>query len=148
MFFYSINISITIMKTQILPNWGKRLGLSVFILATLLNGGINFFSTRTNSDNGILGLLNAFSGGALFYSINFIAIVGMLLYMLSREKIEDDYINKLRLESFQLTFIISLVLTIIIYALNINIKLTLDYFIFPLLGTFLIIFFIKRKICL
>ena len=136
------------MKTQILPNSSKKLGLFVFLLATLLNGGFNFIGTKTNSDNGIVALINAFSGGGLFYSINLIAIVGILIYMLSREKVEDDYINKLRLESFQLTFIFSLIVTIFVYAFNIDLKLTLDYFIFPLLWIFLAIFFIKRKIYL
>lgn len=133
------------MKTQILPNWNKKIGLTLFIFATLLNGGFNFIGTKTESDNGVINLLNAFSGGGLFDGIDFIAIFAILIYMLSREKVEDDYIDKLRLESFQLTFIISLLATIIIYILNRDLKLPLDYFIFPLLWTFLAIFFIKKK---
>tara|TARA_R110001606_G_scaffold328503_1_gene475710 strand:- start:3028 stop:3483 length:456 start_codon:yes stop_codon:yes gene_type:complete len=151
------------MKTHILPNWCKKLGLILFIIASLLNGSLNFINNSINkykisgiktselateSNNGILGLLNAFSGGGLSYGIDFVAIIAMLIYMISKEKVEDDYIDKLRLESFQLTFIIGLLVTIIMYVLAKDLKLTLDYFIFPLLWSYIIIFFIKRKMYL
>ena len=151
------------MKTHILPNWCKKLGLILFIIASLLNGSLNFINNSINkykisginpselgteSDNGILGLLNAFSGGGLSYGIDFVAIIAMLIYMISKEKVEDDYIDKLRLESFQLTFIIGLLVTIFMYVLAKDLKLTLDYFIFPLLWSYIIIFFIKRKMYL
>lgn len=151
------------MTTHILPNWYKKIGLILFIIASLLNGSLNFINNSINkykisgintteigtqSDNGILGLINAFSGGGLSYGIDFIAIIAMLIYMISKEKVEDDYIDKLRLESFQLTFIIGLLVTIIVYVLAKDLKLTLDYFIFPLLWSNIIIFFIKRKLYL
>ncbi|WP_299434708.1 hypothetical protein [uncultured Maribacter sp.] len=151
------------MKTHILPNWCKKLGLILFIIASLLNGSLNFINNSINkykisginayeigteSDNGILGLLNAFSGGGLSYGIDFVAIIAMLIYMVSKEKVEDDFIDKLRLESFQLTFIIGILVTIFMYILAKDLKLTLDYFIFPLLWSYIIIFFIKRKMYL
>jgi len=64
--------------------------------------------------------------------------------MLSKEKIEDDYIAHLRLESFQLTAIIGLVVSILSYSLSKDMKLTLDYFIFLSTWCYLIIFFIKK----
>jgi hypothetical protein len=151
------------MKIQILPNWCKKLGLIFFIIASLLNGSLNFINNSTNkynitgintselaiqTDNGLLGLLNAFSGGGLSYGIDFFAIIAILIYMISKEKVEDDYIDKLRLESFQLTFILGLLVTIVIYVLDKDLKLTLDYFIFPLLWSYITIFFIKRKMYL
>ena len=138
------------MKTQILPNWCKKLGLLLFIVASVLNGSFNFInnSFNRNEENGLLAILNAFSGGAISYGIDFIAILAMLIYMTSKEKIEDDYINKLRLESFQLTIITGLLVTIIIYILDKDLELTLDYFIFPLLWTYLTFFFIKRRVYL
>ena len=149
------------MKIQILPNWCKKLGLILFIIASLLNGSLNFFNkykisginaselgTQSDNDSGILVLLNAFSGGALSYGIDFFAIIAMLIYMISKEKVEDDYIDKLRLESFQLAFIIGLLVTIVIYVLDKDLKLTLDYFILPLLWSYIAIFFIKRKMYL
>ena len=74
--------------------------------------------------------------------------IAMLIYMISKERVEDDYIEKLRLESFQLTFIIGLLVAIFTYVFAKDLKLTLDYFIFPLLWSYIIIFFIKRKMYL
>ena len=155
------------MKTQILPSWCKKVGLTLFIIASLLNGSLDFinnsiykYSTRlpgidtskigteSDWDNGILGLLNALTGGAINYGIDIVAIIAMLIYMISKERVEDDYIEKLRLESFQLTFIIGLLVTIFTYVFAKDLKLTLDYFIFPLLWSYIIIFFIKRKMYL
>ncbi|MCB4808844.1 hypothetical protein LG651_11325 [Tamlana sp. 62-3] len=152
------------MKTQILPNRYKKIGLILFIIASLLNGSLNFINnsiykystklpgvniskiaTEPDSGTGILELLNAFSGGGIVYGIDYVAIIAMLIYMISKEKVEDDYIDKLRLESFQLTFIIGLLVTILTYILAKDLKLTLDYFIFPLLWSYIIVFFIKRK---
>ena len=69
----------------------------------------------------------------------------MLIYMLSKEKIEDDYINILRLESFRLTAIIGLFVSIILFVFSKDLKLTLDYFIALFLWFYLIIFFIKKR---
>lgn len=56
------------MRIHILPNWYKKLGLILFIIASLLNGSLNFinnsvnkykisrtntFEMGTKSDNGI-----------------------------------------------------------------------------------------------
>ncbi|WP_158499556.1 hypothetical protein [Lutibacter profundi] len=49
--------------------------------------------------------------------------------MLSKEKVEDDYINKLRLESYQLTAIIGLAVSILLFSFTKDLKLTLNYFI-------------------
>jgi len=139
------------MKTQILPYWCKKLGLILFIVASLLNGSLNFINNsidRYRDNDGFLGILNAFTGGALNYGIDFFAIVAILTYMISKEKVEDDYIDKLRLESFQLTFIIWLFLTIVIFIIDKHMKLTLGYFIFPLLWSYITIFLIKRRMYL
>lgn len=139
------------MRTQILPYWCKKLGLTLFIFASLLNGSLNFINNsidRYSDNDGFLGILNAFTGGALNYGIDFFAIVAILTYMISKEKVEDDYINKLRLESFQLTFIIWLFITIVIFIIDKHMKLTLGYFIFPLLWSYITIFLIKRRMYL
>lgn len=139
------------MRTQILPYWCKKLGLILFIVASLLNGSLNFINNsidRYSDNDGFLGILNAFTGGALNYGIDFFAIVAILTYMISKEKVEDDYINKLRLESFQLTFIIWLFITIVIFIIDKHMKLTLGYFIFPLLWSYITIFLIKRRMYL
>lgn len=150
------------MNFHILPNWAKKLGLSLFIIASLINGGFNFFNgTRTiqtidadslnkfnEGANGFRGLLNAFTGGGLILSIDLFAIIGMIIYMLSKEKTEDDYINKLRLESFQLTTLAGLLIVIPLYLFSKDLKLTLDYIIYPFLWFYIGLFYLKKRFVL
>jgi hypothetical protein len=65
---------------------------------------------------------------------------------MSKEKIEDDYINKLRLESYQLTILLGLFITFVIYIISGNQSLNLDYFINLFMIFYLIIFAIKKRI--
>lgn len=138
------------MKTQILPNWFKKLGFLIFIVFTFLGGGDNFIDgyksgysmiDQTGSD-----IFKSYFGENLIHFFEILGIIGILIYMMSKEKVEDDYINKLRLESFQITAIIGLGLTILLYAFSKDLKLTLDYFIMLFLMFYLVIFFIKKRI--
>ncbi|WP_456376294.1 hypothetical protein [Lutibacter sp.] len=137
------------MKIQIFPNWCKKLGLIIFFLFSFVSGGDDFI-------DGLIGhpykseigstLFLSYFGENLIHFFDVLGIIGILIYMMSKEKIEDDYITKLRLESFQLTAIIGLSLTILLYAFSKDIKLTLDYFIMLFLMFYLVIFFIKKRI--
>lgn len=150
------------MKTQLFPNWCKKLGLSLFFIAFLVNGSFNFFNSSSiqgidikglieisKNDGGFMrdfrGLFNAFTGGASAY-VDVLAIIGMIIYLISKEKIEDDYNNKLRLETFQLTSIITLIAAMVIYIVSRDLKLTINYFILPFTWVYMILFFIKRKL--
>jgi hypothetical protein len=66
--------------------------------------------------------------------------------MLSKEKVEDDYINKLRLESFQITTLFSIVASFIVYFFDRSFELSLSYFIFLFIFTFLVTFSFKKRI--
>ena len=116
------------MKLQMLPNWFKKVGLILFIVGSIIGGGDDFvkgFNEGVNAasfgDSKDIHIhadqnrITEFFGGEkiihIFYVLSFI---GMLIYMLAKEKIEDDYINKLRLESFQLTSIVSLIIGIVL----------------------------------
>jgi len=150
------------MKTQLFPNWCKKLGLSLFFIAFLVNGSFNFFNSSSiqgidandihelsnegeGFGEGFRGLVYAFTGGASVY-IDVLAIIGMIIYLISKEKIEDDYINKLRLETFQLTSIITLIAAMVIYVASRDLRLTINYFILPFTWAYIILFFIKRKL--
>ena len=137
------------MKTQILPNWCKKLGLILFIIGTVLGVGDDFMDGLRGlpykSEEGS-NLFSNYFGESLVHILEILGIIGMLIYMVSKEKVEDDYINKLRLESFQITSIIGLIATIILYAFSKDLKLTLDYFIILFIWIYLISFFIKKRI--
>ena len=137
------------MKTQILPNWCKKLGLIVFIIFSFLSGGNDFIDGVSGvpykSPNGS-NLFSSYFGEFTIHLFEILGILGILIYMISKEKIEDDYINKLRLESYQLTAIIGLVVSILLYSFTKDLKLTLDYFIMLYLIFYLVIFFIKKRL--
>lgn len=137
------------MKLQILPNWCKKLGLALFFIGSIIGGG-------DDMSDGWNGLPYKSPDGSTYFAnlvganwlhiFEIVGILGMLIYMLSKEKIEDDYIKKLRYESYLFSSIIWLVIAVIIYAFNEHFKLAIDYFIFLFIWTYLIIFFIKKRI--
>jgi hypothetical protein len=137
------------MKTQILPNWCKKLGITLFIVFSFISG-LDDFIDGFNSGKGLQigdsNLFKSYFGENLLHYFSVISIIGMIIYMLSKEKIEDDYINKLRLESYQLTAIIGLIISLILYGFSENLKFTLDYFISLFMYFYLITFFIKKRL--
>ncbi|WP_372757089.1 hypothetical protein [Mariniflexile sp.] len=155
------------MNIQILPNWCKKLGLIVFIIFSILIGRDDFVrgfkdahkdsdysydntsvsKNKTNlasNDNDTL-FLNYF-GKPLMHLFEITCILGMIIYMISKEKIEDDYIIKLRLESYQLTTLMFLITTIILFALYGDLNWTLSYFINLFIILYLLVFFIKKRV--
>lgn len=140
------------MKTQILPNWFKKIGLIIFIGGSIIGGGDDFIRGFNEGYNGKpynytneSGLITNYFGEIGVHTFYVLSFIGMLIYMLSKEKIEDDYINLLRLESFQLTTIIGLLVSIIFFSFSKDIKLTLDYYIILFVWGYLITFFIKKR---
>jgi hypothetical protein len=136
------------MKIKILPNWYKKTGFSMFIFGFIISGYSGFYLSFQEGLNGEeFGSreVNKLFEGEWIHLFDILAISGMVIYMFSKEKTEDEYINKLRLESFQLTSFIGLAITIISYALSEEIELTLDYFIILFLWIYLMIFAIKKR---
>jgi len=133
------------MKIKMLPNWVKKLGFLLFIICSFISGYSHFmegFTGQTcNSGN-----YDELVGKELSHVFDILSILGLIIYMFSKEKIEDDYISKLRLESFQLTSFIGLAITIIAYAISEEIRLTLDYFIILFLWIYLVTFAFKKRI--
>lgn len=144
------------MKMQILPNWCKKLGLTLFFVGSIIGGvddarygflegfydGLNGNEYRTTK---IVKVLPYFKENTK-HIFSVLSIIGMLIYMVSKEKIEDDYINKLRLESYQLTLIVGLVLAIILFAFSKKMKIHIDVFITLFMWFYLITFFFKKRI--
>ncbi|WP_434037162.1 hypothetical protein [Formosa sp. 4Alg 33] len=75
-----------------------------------------------------------------------LSYIGLFTYILSKEKVEDDYINKLRLESYQLSVLLFIILSLIIFVFFKDLKLTFDYFLESFMLIYLIIFFFKKRI--
>ena len=142
------------MKLQILPNWFKKVGLLLFIVFSFLASSNAFkkgFNKGYYYNKDIPAYVKTdpitnYFGEALIHYFDIIAIIGMIIYIMSKEKVEDDYINKLRLESYQLTALISLFSALIMFLFSSQLKIYIDDFITMFLFIYLITFFIKKRI--
>jgi len=155
------------MKTQILPNWCKKLGLAIFIIFSCISGYDDVINASCDGWNSVpsndekiensiytpppkseVSTFEDFFGEKTLHYLDALSLFGILIYMLSKEKIEDDYITKLRLESYQFTAIVGILISILLYAFSEEINLTIDYFITLFMYFYLIIFFLKKRIYL
>ena len=147
------------MKIKMLPNWCKKLGLAVFIIGfiTSVIAGWNSVEDCSPYQSNSVTISESSQVEKQDSEIvtpnnenidldGVIVVIGMFIYMFSKEKIEDDYINILRLESFQLTSLIGLVSVIIIYLISGNISFNIDSLTNLFLIFYLIIFAIKKRI--
>ena len=137
-----------IMKLRMLPNWFKKLGFIIFLIGASVSMYEGFMEglTGTPSDSGQFDSVKNYLGEKAIHWFDILSILGMIIYIFSKEKVEDDYINKLRLESYQITALLGLSVTIVLYTFSEDIKLTLDYFIILFLWTYLITFAIKKRL--
>lgn len=135
------------MNFQIFSNKFKSVGLIIFLVCFVVPMLISIFSGLFHpfTSNEHESFTEKIITSPVSRWLEFFSMLGMLIYMLSKEKVEDDYINKLRLESFQLTTLIGLVIGFILYFFNRNLEFSLSYFIFLFLLTFLIIFSFKKR---
>lgn len=135
------------MNFQILPTKAKKVGLAIFaiccvipLLTAFLAGFSSPFLSNDNSRFTQL-LFNSI----LFKWLNILSILGMLIYILSKEKIEDEFITKLRLESYQITLILCLSVIIVLQFIDDKIIFNLSYVAYFFLFTYLITFFLKKR---
>lgn len=133
------------MNVQILPNWGKRLGLFVFFISLFLVAGDGFLDGFNGSPDGTHHYFEDLLGTTLFYFVNVLPVIGLLIYMLSKEKVEDDYIRLIRLQSYQTTVIILLIIALAIYLFDVYYEVSLDMVLSLFMILFLVIFHFKKE---
>jgi hypothetical protein len=151
------------MNTQILPNWFKKIALIIFIISSIISGGDDFIagwnegynaardcqdlkSSYENSNHNNYYITNLVGGIEITHWIGVLASFALLTYMFSKEEIEDDYIKLLRLESFQLSFIILTIIALIFYIFNRKLFFGLDDSVNLFMFVYLTIFFFKKRI--
>lgn len=133
------------MSFQIFPNWCKKLGLVVFIVSAIFTAGDSFMDGFKGVEEGTHHYFKDLYGPNLFHFFYILPTIGLLVYLLSKEKIEDDYIKLLRLDSYQLTVIIFLLVAIIFYVFLPKIKVSLDMILSLFMLSFLVIFYFKKR---
>jgi hypothetical protein len=136
------------MTYQIFPNRFKSLGKALFLVCFGIPVLLAFFSGLLNpfESNENISFAEQIMTSSIADWLELFSILGLLIYMLSKEKVEDDYINKLRLESFQITTLFSIVASFIVYFFDRSFELSLSYFIFLFIFTFLVTFSFKKRI--
>ncbi|OYT12496.1 MAG: hypothetical protein B6I18_00505 [Bacteroidetes bacterium 4572_112] len=143
------------MNIQILPNWFKKVALITFIVSYIIVGFDSFID----------GVVDGFIGQPYEYSevaksqrmldfvgsktvLNYLEIVALLsiiAYVITKEKVEDDYIKILRLESYQLSFTIIIFVGIVFILFDKDELFGLFDSITLFLWLYLIIFFINKR---
>ncbi len=145
------------MNIQILPNWFKKVALVVFIIGSIAAGGesfakgfndaINQSSYNYKSNTMSIGFIDIIVGGERNKRIfGVIAVLAVMGYMFSKEKVEDDYIQKIRLESYQLAFIIIVLIALGFYMFNKDFFYGVDDSVMLFLWLYLIVFFFKKRL--
>lgn len=102
------------MTYQFLPNFFKKIGLLVFVVAGIPSMKKGFVEGY-NDAQGIATpdaflAFNFFSitiTEPIYNSLAIIGVAGLLMYLFSKDRLMDEFLVRLRLEAVQLTFIIS-----------------------------------------
>jgi|TARA_R110000744_G_C19212159_1_gene546177 hypothetical protein len=136
------------MNFQILPNRFKTIGLFLFIIGFVIPLILAFTSgfSEPYTSNETSRLTEKVIDSSLSKLLDILSIVGMLIYMLSKEKVEDDYIIKLRLESYQLATILCLIIIFILHIVNNEMIFNVSDIIYAFIILYLITFYLKKKI--
>ncbi len=133
------------MNFKLLPNHFKKIGLTVFFISFFLGGGDSFMDGFKQVNPGTHHYFKDLYGPFLSKVISVSPIIGLLLYLLSKEKIEDEYIKLFRLETFQTATIIGLLIGLVLYVFNENLKFSLESFLFIYLLIYFFILSIKKS---
>ena len=98
------------MKIQLLPNYFKWIGLLMFILGGVPDfiEGYNGYSHGACEGCNHDTITSPFSEQTAFI-LSIISLLGIIVYSISKEKIEDEFIKILRWESITTTFVLSVI---------------------------------------
>jgi len=132
---------------KLLPHYFKWIGIGLLILSFVF--GIDDF---------LLGFTGALPSEPpedfkrifpeIFPQISdFILLIGLLIYLVSKNKREDEFIQKIRYESAYIVLVITILGILVLYIINPEIKLNVSYLLaFQMLFYLVVIFFRKRMI--
>lgn len=88
------------MNIQVLPHIFKKIGLFLFIAYPVGHALLGFFDPFQENDK--TGF-HPFWGHALEIG----ALIGVIVYFISKEKVEDELVKRIRLESMSIAFLLS-----------------------------------------
>lgn len=142
------------MKLKLLPNYFKKIGLSLFLLTFWTNfvkGFIDGLNDPGDPPSEYIEPLSEFTFlGINFFSEPFfevmavLSLLGLVIYALSKDKVFDELLQKLRLEALRLTFLLSVIFILIVQLLNEGLVLSGQFLMALQVIIFLFIYKIKK----
>ena len=123
------------MKSNLLPNSFKFLGVSIFALAFLIPIAMGLLNPQPWDDTENRRQI-----------AQAIMLVGLLILILSKEKIEDEFINSCRLKAFKVAFIAGIIyfLQDAFSTYNGNLLNSSFYLLVMQIGVYCIVFYVLK----
>ena len=138
------------MKLAILPNWCKWVSLALLVTAFFIDftnfkedvvSGRNSIYHGNQQTNSAQTSSNTTDSMSLF---DFITMVSIIVYILSKDKKDDEFINSIRAQALLAALLVTSVTVMIVYAFNG--QLDVSYLILIQLLSYIIIFkYIKYR---
>ena len=142
---------------KLLPYYFKWIGITVFLIGFIINTideGRRDFMKGYNEyriDHGEEVVEYNFQPilpEKLMHISDFTMLIGLLLYILSKNKQEDEFAQKLRYESAFIVLVLSILIILIVYIVNSEIRIEPSFLISSQMFAYLILRVLKRKIIL
>ncbi len=144
------------MNIQFLPNWCKKVGITLFFIGVMImlahvlepafadtsdSAKVRGAKTGIRTAEFLLG--TAKSPSWLEYFSKLAMLTGVLIFILAKEKFEDEYINQMRTESFQFTLLVLLGIYLLCLIFGV-LKIFSGFFLFLFFIIYLLTFTIKK----
>ncbi|MDX1283863.1 MAG: hypothetical protein R3182_02575 [Draconibacterium sp.] len=133
---------------KLLPHYFKLIGLILFFLGFLLaidDFRLGFIEgsagTTMESFDRLLPEIFGFWG-------DFVTLSGLFIYILSKNRTEDEFTRKLRYESAFLVMVLTILIVLVVYVVNHNYLVKPSILLALQMFAYLIIRLVKRKIIL
>ena len=130
----------------LLPNKYKKFGWTLFLLGIISGIVLQIYDGKTDLFD--IGLINDFGYQFLDEIISILIIIGGMLVVFTKEKVEDEFIHKLRHESLVwaiiLNYVILLLTIILVYEMNFFTVLVYNMFT-PIIFFIIRFYFLKFK---
>ncbi|WP_299989229.1 hypothetical protein [uncultured Pontibacter sp.] len=128
------------MKTQLLPNYFKKVGIIIFVLASTPS----FISGMVD---GWTGQEYHFFEKQYVHMLDIVGMLGIALYAFAKDKVHDELLHSLKLESVKLIFMASLMIVFLVYMIFPNYRIHPSYLVnLQIIGVIVLYYYKKSNV--